>query len=207
MYVPPHNRESDPAVLLAFMRAYSFATLVTSQHDALTATHLPFAIEQAGEQVTLVTHMSRANPQWQALDPAREVLVIFQEPHAYVSPSHYERPMSVPTWNYIAIHAYGSPRILPDPEAKQRALTQIMATYEAGFIAQWQSYPPEFQQAKLKGIVAFEIPITRLDARFKLSQDRTPTERATISAHLEASPDSAQATIGTMMSEMVREGD
>src|SRR5882757_4724441 len=119
MYVPSHNRMDDRAEQVAFMRQYSFATLVTSDSQAVPrATHLPFVVVEEGAQMRLVAHLARANPQWRDFTDAGEVLVIFQGPHAYISPNLYQRHPSVPTWNYAAVHAYGSLRLLEGREDK-----------------------------------------------------------------------------------------
>ena len=125
MYVPSHNRMQDRAQLLAFMRQYSFATLVTCAAAGPRATHLPFVVEEgAGESLRLVAHMARVNPHWRDFsgEGGGVVLVIFQGPHAYVSPSHYQRHPSVPTWNYAAVHAMGSLRLLESRNQKLGAL-------------------------------------------------------------------------------------
>src|SRR5262245_39529625 len=122
MYTPPHNRETDPAKILAFMREYPFATLVTTREGKLTATHLPVLVDNIAppepegsgvrslqpQGIMVVAHIARGNTQW--LDfGSGDAMVIFQEPHAFISTRHYERALSVPTWNYVAVHAYGLP--------------------------------------------------------------------------------------------------
>ena len=106
MYSPNHYKTEDRAFLLEFMRRYNFATLVTAKNEMPFATHLPFIIEETGENLILSSHLARANPQWKDFDGA-EVLVVFAEPHAYISPMWYAEKLSVPTWNYVAVHAYG----------------------------------------------------------------------------------------------------
>lgn len=194
MYVPQHNRMQDRAQLLAFMRQYSFATLVTCAGGSPRATHLPFVAEEGeGGSLRLVAHMARANPHWRDFnsDGAGEVLVIFQGPHAYVSPSHYQRHPSVPTWNYAAVHAAGSLRLLEGREDKLAALRGLIGANDPDFLASMAGLPAEYLQQKLAGIVAFGIAVTRLEARWKLSQDRLPQERNTIVEALARSADSA----------------
>src|SRR6218665_543935 len=109
MYIPPYYREEDKNKLTGFMLAHNFANLISSNNNVPVATHLPFVIEQRGEKLFLVSHMAKANPQWQNFAD-NELLIIFQGPHAYISPQHYEKQQNVPTWNYIAVHAYGKAR-------------------------------------------------------------------------------------------------
>jgi len=113
MYIPNSHRADDRAQLHGLMRQYNFATLVTQHEDAPFATHLPFLLDtERGAHGTLLAHLARANPQWRDFVAGREVLVIFQGPHAYISPSWYQVHPSVPTWNYAVVHAYGVPRII-----------------------------------------------------------------------------------------------
>src|SRR5260370_40830619 len=115
MYIPKAFREDDIKTLHTFMREYSFATLVTQQEGMPFASHLPFLLDrEQGPYGTLLAHMARANPQWRDFDGTQEALVIFQGPHAYISPSWYQASLSVPTWNYAVAHAYGQPRIIED---------------------------------------------------------------------------------------------
>lgn len=198
MYVPFHNRESDRAKIIAFMREYPFATLVTARDEKLTATHLPVLVDERGEALALVAHLARANPQWRDFGGAREAMVIFQEPHAFISTRHYERALSVPTWNYVAVHAYGAPQILESLQARLELVRRMVAQFE-GNLEQWNALPGEFKETKANGIVAFEMVITRLDARFKLSQDRTALEQERIIETLSRETDNTAFAIGKLM--------
>jgi transcriptional regulator len=198
MYTPAHNRETDQAQVVGFMQEYNFATLVTSKDDQLQATHLPFLVESEGQGVRLLAHMARANNQWHDFTISGEVMVIFQEPHAFISTRHYEKFLSVPTWNYIAVHAYGRVSVVGEYGHKLALVEKTVQQFE-GNLEHWRQLPPDFVQAKLDGIVAFEIEVTRLLARFKLSQDRTPAERERIVEALTGSPDGLQSKIGELM--------
>lgn len=203
MYTPRHFAVDDPAELSAFMQHYNFAVLVTALEGQLMATHLPFRLDsERGEHGTLIAHMARANPQWQAFTSEQEVLVIFSGPHAYVSPSWYEAaPTNVPTWNYAAVHAYGVPTIIVDHEAVYAMLGQLVHEHEAHFRHPWSMQSSEDSVHKLiSAIVAFEIPITRLEGKYKLSQNRTPADQASVAAHLFASDD----TLAAKTAEMIR---
>jgi transcriptional regulator len=201
MYIPKAFREDDINMLHAFMRAYSFATLVTQQDGIPFASHLPFLLDtERGLCGTLLAHMARANPQWHVLDGSQEVLVIFQGPHAYISPSWYEVELSVPTWNYAAVHAYGLPRLIEEKSALFDLLKTLVQTHEAQFEKPWPfQLPDEYVQKMVQGIVGFEIQVTRLEGKFKLSQNRTASEQETVIAALHDRPDSLSMGVAALM--------
>jgi transcriptional regulator len=201
MYIPKAFREDDINMLRAFMRAYSFATLVTQQDGIPFASHLPFLLDtEHGSYGTLLAHMARANPQWHVLDGSQEVLIIFQGLHAYISPSWYEVELSVPTWNYAAVHAYGLPRLIEEKAALYDLLKTLVQTHEAQFEKPWPfQLPGEYVQKMIQGIVGFEIQITRLEGKFKLSQNRTASERETVIAALHDRPDSLSMGVAALM--------
>lgn len=201
MYIPKAFREDDLDQLHALIRRYSFAILVT-QHEGLPlATHLPFVLDAGrGPHGTLLAHMARANPQWRSFGEQREALVIFQGPHAYISPSWYEVEPSVPTWNYAAVHAYGTPRIVEDPAELAEMLRALVDVNEAGFERPWEvRLPDDYLGARLRAIVGFEIPIARLEGKLKLSQNRTEGERRRVAAALRESGDPSDAGVAAMM--------
>jgi transcriptional regulator len=204
MYTQKHNRENDPEKLYAFMRQYSFATLLTARDDLPKGTHLPFLVEMENNRVRLYAHMARANDQWRDFSESKEVLVIFQEPHAFISPEFYETQLSVPTWNYVAVHAYGQPRILGGGEETSRLIERLILAHDERYMEQWKQLPEQFKSEKLRGIVAFEIAVTRLQGRFKLSQDRTHAEQENIVKEFCASDDPLRAKIGEMMRENLK---
>ncbi len=202
MYIPKAFREDDINTLHTFMRTYSFATLVTQQDGVPFASHLPFLLDtEHGPRGTLLAHMARANQQWQAFDSAQEVLVIFQGPHAYISPSWYEVELSVPTWNYTAVHAYGLPRLIEEQTSLYNLLKTLIHTHEARLENPWPfQLPADYIQKMMQSIIGFEIRITRLEGKFKLSQNRTATERNNVITALQASPD----TLATGVAELMR---
>lgn len=226
MYTPIHNRESDRAKIVEFMREYPFATLVTARGGKITATHLPVLIDEQDSQQTLpvppvgesdigatvspppdlviTAHLARGNTQWMDFasgDAAgADALVIFQEPHAFISTRHYEKPLSVPTWNYIAVHAYGIPKILDSISERHRVVERMVMQFEAS-MEQFDSLPDDFKHTKLNGIAAFELRVTRLEARFKLSQDRTRVEQENIIEALSARPENIEFEIAARMRE------
>ena len=191
MYIPKAFREDDLNTLHKLMREYSFATLITEHEDAPFATHLPFILDaQRSPNGTLLAHMARANPQWHDFNREQEVLAIFQGPHAYVSPSWYEVELSVPTWNYAIVHAYGIPRLFEDGEELYKLLKILIETHETQFENPWPfQLPDDYLQKMMRSIVGFEIEITRLEGKFKLSQNRTESERENVIAALQAYSD------------------
>lgn len=198
MYVPPHNRNQDRVQQLDFMRQYNFAALVTAGRG-LCATHLPFLVEERGGSLHLCAHLAAANPQAEEIRQGAQALVIFQGPHAYVSPSLYQRHPSVPTWNYAAVHASGPLRLLESRDQKLDLLRRLAAAHDPPYLEAMARLPEEFLQLKLGGIAAFEIAVERLEARWKLSQDRSPAERSSIVAALEAGSDTDAAALARMM--------
>lgn len=175
MYIPPSFRIEDAAKLSAFMDANSFATLVTCDEGIPVATHLPvrhFCTD--GVCTTLVSHMARANPQWQHFSTGDEVLMIFTGPHAYISPSWYATDIAVPTWNYTTTHVYGVPSVLTDYDDIVGMLNETVRFYERSFAKPWPGTLPEELRRKLvDSIVAFEICVTRVEGKFKLGQNRS----------------------------------
>jgi transcriptional regulator len=191
MYIPKAFREDNIKTLHKFMREYSFATLITQHEGVSFATHLPFILDdRRGSNGTLLAHMARANPQWHDFVSEQEVLVIFQGPHAYVSPSWNEVELSVPTWNYAVVHAYGIPRLIEDGEELYKLLKILVETHEAQFEKPWPfKLQQDYLQKMMRGIVGFEIEITRLEGKFKLSQNRTEAEQENVITALQESRD------------------
>ncbi|MCC7245801.1 MAG: FMN-binding negative transcriptional regulator [Saprospiraceae bacterium] len=207
MYIPAHFSTNDLKQVEAFIIRYPMATLVSNLQDpsdkekkpSLFATHLPLVLKkQSDEQWRLLGHFARNNPQWQGLEE-QEILVIFSEPHAYISPSLYEKTLNVPTWNYVAIHVYGTPRLIPDADASFQLLEQQMQAYEPNYLQQWSTLPDDYKQAMLKGIVCFEMPVERIEAKFKLSQNKSAKEQTSIREHLLNSDDTNVKMTGEMM--------
>ena len=179
MYIPSHFRESDERVLAEFIDAYAFGTLVTIERGVPFASHVPFLHDR--EARTLHAHVARANPQWQHFATRPDVLVMFQGPHGYVSPTWYAEP-GVPTWNYTAVHVYGRGRVLDDAAATGRHVEKLAARFERGSAAPWV---PEYDPRMLAGIVGIEIAIGEIQGKFKLSQNRSAEDRAGVVARLE----------------------
>jgi transcriptional regulator len=204
MYLPRPFQEQDSQRLFAFMRRHSFATLVTVEDGVPFATHLPFLVEPGpeGTQGRLLAHMARPNPQWRSFSEDRDVLVVFQGPHTYVSPSWYVTEPNVPTWNYTAVHAYGRPRLIEEPEECLRILRESVAAYESGFEKPWTlERVGDYARKLLPGIAAFELRLTRVEGKFKLNQNRAPQDRRAVMELLERSEDPGQRAVGALMRE------
>ncbi len=194
MYLPAHFREDDQSILQAFIRDHSFGILVTQHAGAPFASHLPFLYDAGrGPNGTLIAHMARANPQWQSFDGAQEALVIFSGPHSYITPSWYEVELSVPTWNYVAVHAYGIPQLFKDNSELYNQLKTLIQVNEAQFEHPWSyQLPEDYLEKMMRGIVGFTIPISRLEGKYKMSQNRNANEQTqVIDALQESNPEVA----------------
>jgi transcriptional regulator len=197
MYSPSYNRLEDRAELVEFMRANSFAVLVTGTGGTLHASHLPVQVKADGEKIVLDMHMARNNPQWQEFFDD-EVLVIFSGPHAYVSPRWYEDEERVPTWNYAAVHAYGVPKLIQERERKHANQRHLVATLDPQWLTRFDALRPEYVEQMLNGIVNFEIALARIETRWKLSQNRSRREQELIAAQLDKSADSAERSLAAL---------
>lgn len=175
MYIPPWFKENDMGHLTSLIRDYPFATLVSVTPEGPLATHLPLELASSESEEhphgVLLGHVARANPHWHHF--TSESLAIFHGPHGYISPSWYISKSLVPTWNYAAVHAYGLPRILEEPNQVRRVLDILVERYERERPDPWiNSLDPEFMEKLQSGIVAFEFPIDRIEGKFKLGQNR-----------------------------------
>ena len=198
MYIPNNFSITDQNEIFAFMKAYSFATIISAKENMPTATHLPFIVSTREDKVILTSHFAKANDHWKELE-ANKSLIIFNQPHAYISPSHYERELNVPTWNYIAVHAYGDARIIIDEQSTFDVLEATINNYEAGYKNQWDNLPFDYKMKLSKGIVAFEVTVTDLQAKKKLSQNKSEKEQKNIIDSLSLSADKNERDIAAYM--------
>jgi len=199
MFVPASFAETDPTKLHAFMRRNSFAVLTTHGADGLSANHLPLLLDaEFGPRGRLFGHLARANPQWRHAES--EALAIFSGPHAYVSPTWYEEEGTVPTWNYIAVHAYGRLQIVEDEDALLEILRRSVETYESAMPAPWafDASSPDVR-GQLKAIVGFHVEITRLEGKWKLNQNHPERRRRRVAEALGARTDADSAAIAELM--------
>jgi transcriptional regulator len=199
MYQPPHFREDRLAVQHALIRTHSLGLLVTAGPGGLQANHVPFLVDADGsEHGTLRVHLARANPQLQELTTVTECLVVFQGPQQYISPSLYptkrEHGKVVPTWNYITVHAWGQPRVIDDAAWLRRQVEDLTLHKEGSRPAPWtvSDAPEQFVAAQLKGIIGIEIPIARIEGKWKVSQNRPAVDQTGVVAGLRGNGDDAE---------------
>lgn len=202
MYLPPHFQEDRPEVLRALIAEFPLAALVTLGPDGLAANHVPLLYDpEPGPLGTLRGHLARGNPQWRSFQEDVEALAIFQGPQAYVSPNWYptkqETGRVVPTWNYAVVHAYGRLSVYSDPDRLRTFLDELTAQHEAGQPKPWTpaDAPAEYIQGLLQGIVGIDIAITRLEGKWKVSQNQPEANRTGAAAGLEAIGESAMASL------------
>ncbi|OBX25140.1 PaiB family negative transcriptional regulator [Gelidibacter algens] len=198
MYIPKNNRQSDKKQIVEFIQRFSFGTIITVKNKVPIASHLPFLVTQTDKGKSLQSHFAKANEQWKDIENT-PVLVIFSEPHAYISPKHYEKDLNVPTWNYMSVHAYGQGQLITEMENVSELLERTIDTYEIEYKQQWNKLPQDFRTKMMHGIVAFEINMSELQAKEKLSQNKTENERKKIIESLSKSNHSSETLIATYM--------
>lgn len=179
---------TDRTKIVDFIKRFSFGTIITSKNDLPIATHIPFVVKEENDQLLLLSHVAKQNEQWKYLEDS-PVLVIFNEPHAYISPTNYKKDMNVPTWNYIAVHAYGKGQLITGQEEVIGLLENTIANYEPSYREQWNRLPEKYRSGQMTGIVAFKIEVTEIQAKEKLSQNKTLYEQEKIIHTLSASED------------------
>jgi transcriptional regulator len=206
MYNPPQFREERIEVLHDLIRRHSLAVLVTLGPDGLEANHIPMEIDPEPAPLgTLRGHVSRANPVWQTASGTVETLAVFQGPEGYISPAAYptkqETGKVVPTWNYAVVHAYGRLRVIEDPAWLRRLVGRLTDAREAGRPAPWQvtDAPADFIDRMLQGIVGLELPLTRLEGKWKMSQNRVSADRAGVVAALRDAGDSGSLAVADLV--------
>ncbi len=206
VYNPQHFREERIEILHGLIRARSLATLVTLNLSGLEASHVPLLLDpDPAPRGTLRGHLSRANPQWRDFAADVPALAIFSGPQHYVSPSWYpskqEHGRVVPTWNYVVVHAYGRLRLIEDEERLRGIVQDLTRTHEAGLERPWkvEDAPKEFVDGQLKAIIGIEIPIERLEGKWKVSQNRPPGDRAGVAAALRALGDGENTALGDLV--------
>ncbi len=198
MYIPKINLATDKTELIAFMQQYSFATIVTADAGSPVATHLPFLVSVRDEDIILTSHFAKANLHWQLIADNIN-LVIFSEPHAYISPRHYDSELNVPTWNYISVHAYGKAQLITNEKRVFEVLDNTICNYENTYKQQYDTLTLEYKTKMAKGIVAFEIAITDLQGKKKLSQNKTKAEQERIIESLAGSNQTNEKDIAVWM--------
>lgn len=201
MYRPKAFQEDNVSKLVSFMQANSFATLVSILDGVPFASHIPLVVVVKNDVIKLIGHLAKQNPHWQAF-ASPESLAIFTGAHAYISPSSYEKHENVPTWNYIAVHAYGFPKTITfheAPESMDQMINEMVDTYEAEYKSHWQSLSQSYRQGMMQGIVGFEMIVDRLEGKYKLSQNRSEVDQQSVSNKLLQSADPIIYGIGAEM--------
>ncbi len=201
VYIPEHFRVRDHGDATAFMNANPFAILVSSTDEGPFATHLPLSVHATDERLILRGHVARANPHWRYLEQQPKCMTIFHGSHAFVSTENYTTRETVPTWNYGAVHIYGNARLFSSTEELQSMLHELIATFEPPYAEQWSSLSQTYRERMLSHIVGFEITATKIEAKFKLSQNRSKEEQANVIASLEKAEDSAVSGVARLMRE------
>jgi transcriptional regulator len=213
VYVPRYFRQDDPAVVRAAIRAARLGSLVTQRDGELFASHVPMLLEdEPAPHGRLIAHLARANKQWRAIGDGTPALVIFHGPDAYVTPSFYESKRDhgkvVPTWDYIAIHAYGTVRVIDDADAVHAIVTKLTDAHEARRAEPWavDDAPADYIASELRAIVGIEIAIERFDAKWKLSQNREERDIAGVRDGLAASADAGDRALAHALREAAEKG-
>lgn len=205
MYTPSSFRVDDPETLHSFMERYSFAMLCSSTNGQLEASHLPLLLERdVAPHGRLVGHMARPNGQWKRA-AGTPVMAIFSGPHAYISPTWYESNETVPTWNYAAVHAYGVLQLIEDESRLREIVRRTVDVYERSMPRPWSMdvVPPQYVDKLLHGIVGFEIPIDRLEGKWKLNQNHPVERREKVIRALTETGRSEDAAVAALMRKQV----
>jgi transcriptional regulator len=199
LYIPEYHRIDDTALSVSFMQANPFAILVSNTENGLFATHLPVLVKDLSGDINISGHVARANDHWKFLEQGGEVLITFHGPHAYISPTLYESRESVPTWNYAAVHAYGRATTLHKEGELAPLLEQIITQFDMPYLSQWRSLSEEYRARMMRHIVGFEIQATRVETKFKLSQNRSRKDQESVIQMLAQSEDSAVTKVARLM--------
>jgi transcriptional regulator len=201
MYRPTAFQEDNIDKLVSFMRENSFATLVSIVDGVPCASHIPLVVIVKEGIVKLTGHLAKQNSQWNSFE-LTDSLAIFTGAHAYISPTLYEKRESVPTWNYIAVHAYGIPKVITftnAPESMDKMINEMVDTYEASYKSLWDSLPNAYKEGMMNGIIGFEMTVTRLEGKYKLSQNKSQTDQKNVSDSLLRSKDTLIRNVGAEM--------
>lgn len=190
MYLPRHFEVDDEALALEVMRTHNFAMLAGNDDAGLPfVTHLPLVVQKHEGGIRIEGHVAKPNPHWRYLQARPRVLAVFQGPHAYMSPSVYPDLMRVPSWSYVAVHAYGEARLIEDADGKDALLKRLIGIHEPAYAQQWRDLGEDYQQKMLMGIVGFAITVTRLEPKFKINQHRPEAHQAMHAAYSNGTPD------------------
>jgi len=199
MYVPKHFAMDDGAELSAFVRSNPFATIVSLLNGELVATHAPVLLDgDAAPGGRIVGHFARANGHWRAFDGSSESLVIFTGAHAYVSPAWYNETPALPTWNYAAVHVYGAVHAIEEPSEILPIMDRLIAAFDTPGYTR-ESVSQEYRMRMAYGTVGFELTISRVEGKAKLSQNRPVEDRRSVVHHLSQSRDATEVSLAELM--------
>jgi len=198
MYTPKHYQGKGIDEAIAFIKRFNFGIITTSIDGIPIATHLPFVVSKKDNIMILTSHFAKANKQWEHIC-SKQNLVVFNEPHSYVSPKHYNKLENVPTWNYISIHAYGKAQIITEKKEVYKVLEDMMDNFEPEYKNQWNTLSNEYKTKMSNGIVAFQIEISDLQTKEKLSQNKKENERRSIIDSFASSDDINKVTLADYM--------
>ena len=197
MYIPKHFQINDDEFIYEIIEQYSFATLFSVHNGEPYATHLPLILNKT--ENALSGHFARQNEQWKDINN-QKVLVVFQGPHCYISPSWYETSQAVPTWNYVSVHVYGELEIVEDQTVILDSLSEMVNKYESPVSSyDYRDVDPKYIEGMRKGIVAFKINITKIEAKAKLSQNHPVERQELVIRELEKSSDQDNLQIASLM--------
>lgn len=198
MYTPKLYREEDRARIIEFLQQNDFATVVAFDGHKPVGGHLLVEVLDKGDDLIVNGHMSRANPLWKLFKEDQEVLIIFLGAHTYISPTWYDH-VNVPTWNYQSIHVYGRPHVITDHEERYALLSRLVARYEGRGPYKMETLPRDFVEKEMKGVTAFQVDVTAIEANFKLSQNRDDVNHRSIVSHLEQRTDEYSRAVAESM--------
>ena len=198
MYIPNYYNNTDINEAISFMQRFNFATIITSDNGKPIATHLPFVISKRNDNIILTSHFAKANHQAEDFQ-TKKILTIFTEPHAYISPKFYTKKENVPTWNYLAVHTYGTAKIIEKEADVFRVLEEMIENFEAAYKKQWDELSFQYKSRMAKGIVAFEIEVDELQFSKKLSQNKTAVEKEKIIDNFSSSQNENEKVIAELM--------
>lgn len=203
MWTPRINDWKNDEEIFQFMKDHSFALVVSETGHQPTATHLPVIVDQVENEITITTHLAKANPHWKYLDQGR-VLVVFSNPHSYISPTLYDHQQNVPTWNYISVHAYGTVNITFNHDELLEILNKTISKYEENYKQQWQRLNTDYVKAMLDDIVGVTITVDQIEAKEKISQNKSKVEQERIANHLIHSEKTNEREVGMRMKKRIK---
>jgi transcriptional regulator len=203
MYIPASFAVLEEKTLESFIGRYDFATVISGSVAGLVASHIPMLLQRPQGRAVLVGHVARANPHWRQFDGSADALAIFHGPHGYVSPTWFATSPAVPTWSYAAVHVYGKPRASEDRDFTTAALKALVARYESSRTKPWrmEDLAPDYYERLAAAIVAFEMPVDRIEGKFKLGQNRSREDRAGVLKGLAAEDSPAADALAAFISE------